>query len=401
MNNRYLKYSVPVFVIVVTANTLRSYADELCIGNYQSEAAAIVQLDRFRKTFVNREQWENRASRTRLQILNKTGLGSVGTFEDRMNHMPLNPTIHSTRKYNGYQVRSIIFESLPGFFVYGTLYEPLGPSDPGSKFAGVLCPHGHGREPNGGGRYRPNNQLRCATLARMGAVVLSYDMVGFGDSEKLGWKHASKQTLPLQLWSSLRAIDYLLDRMDIDPSRIGVTGASGGGTQTFLLAAIDDRVSVSVPTVMVSAHFFGGCICESGHPIHKTNHHETNNVDIAACAAPRPQLLISVGGDWTKNTPKVEFPYLRDVYSLYDAEQNAENAHFEDEQHDFGPSKQAALFSFFAKHLNLDASKADPTKVTIEDHTEMAVTNAEHPLPKNAIPPNAPVALPLAIASQK
>jgi dienelactone hydrolase len=358
-------------------------AGELCVGYYHSEEAARAQLDRFRSTFATREEWENRARKTRQQILQGAGLWPLParTF--------LRAAIHNRRDYDGYSVESVAFESLPGFLVYGTLYRPSQTLQP--PYAGILCPHGHGHEPNGGGRYRPEVQLRCATLARMGAVVLSYDMIGFGDSKKHGWQHETDQALPLQLWSSIRALDLLTCLGCVDAARLGVTGASGGGTQTFLLAAVDDRVRVSVPTVMVSAHFFGGCICESGHPIHKTDFHETNNADIAAAAAPRPQLLISVGGDWTKNTPQVEYPYIRHVYALYDAAQLVENAHFPQGGHDYGVSKRTAMYPFMARHLQLDLTRVDESRVTIETQEQMEVFNHAHPLPDHALPPNSRV----------
>src|SRR5690606_11108013 len=160
--------------------------------------------------------------------------------------------------------------------------------------------------------------------------------VGYGEAQQI--EHTFPKALKLQTINSIRALDFLLSLPGIDPERIAVTGASGGGTQSFMLTALDNRGKAAAPCVMVSAHFIGGCVCESGMPIHKIGDFQTNNVEIAALAAPRPMLLVSVGGDWTRNTPKVEFPHIQHIYRLYGREHQVESAHFPDEEHDFGSS---------------------------------------------------------------
>ncbi len=362
---------------------------QLCVGDYQSAEEAKVQLARFAQTYSNLSEWQQRARINREAILRGTGLLPLPK------RCPLNPIVHSLRRYDGYTVENVAVESLPGVFVTGSLYRPTSGAGP---FPAVLCSHGHWSSREDYGRFRPDMQKRCATLARMGAVALSYDMVGYGDWANAGWEHRRPDALKMQLWNSIRLLDYLCTRADVDSSRIAITGASGGGTQTFLLTAVDDRIAVSVPVVMVSAHFFGGCVCESGMPIHKSRSHETNNTDIAAMAAPRPQLIISDGQDWTKNVPDVEFPYIREVYRLYAAQDRVENLHLADEGHDYGWSKRIGAYKFLAKHLGLSLAsvidregRIDETPVVIEQIEDLYVFNAEHPRPAHAVSPTDPL----------
>jgi len=293
--------------------------------------------------------------------------------------------------------KNVAFETLPGVYLCGSLYKPSKGNGP---FPAVLCPHGHFYNNvdkmiiDERGRYRPDQQYRCATLARMGAVVFSYDMFAWGDSMLQVDKneHRTGLALTMQTLNSIRVLDFLTSLPFIDAKRIGVTDASGEGTQTLLIAALDDRTAVSVPVIMVASHFFGGCPCESGMPIHQCTELGTNNAEIAAMASPRPQLVVSDGSDWTQTVPTIEFPYMQKVYGLYGKADNVENVHLANDVHDYGINKRLAMYDFMARKLGLNINavkdkngRIDESKCTIEKHEAMLAFGKDGRLPANAV----------------
>jgi dienelactone hydrolase len=356
--------------------TILGQESMLCTGHHWTEDEANLVMKKFASEWDDMESWEERAKIIRQGIIEGMKMDQMPKISGNFN-----PIIHSKREMDGYIVENIAIESFPGFYITGNLYRPTSKQD---KYAAILCPHGHLSDK----RFTEYIQYRSAVLARMGAVVFAYDMSGYAESDQVN--HKMPITLVLQTYNSKRVLDYLVSRPDVDPERIGMTGGSGGGTQTFMLTAIDDRIKVSVPAVQVSAHFFGGCVCESGMPVHKSADHQTNNVEIAALCAPRPLLLISNGGDWTRNTPRIEYPYIQNVYSIYNAEHKVENVHLPMERHDYGFSKRTAAYNFFQHHLKLRFNVPYDNGyiedfVTILTPEELKVFTEVNPRPENVL----------------
>jgi len=354
-------------------------------------------------TYKSREQWLKRAEYLRKHILVSTGLYPMPEKTS------LNPQIFGKIEHEDYTVEKVYFESYPGFFVTGNLYSPKGKTGP---FPGVVCPHGHwsnGRLEDGESGSVPG---RCINFAKGGYVVFSYDMVGYNDSGKQIEHRNFPPLLPprrrgqgesgdrgesgkreelwgiglmgLQLWNSIRSVDFISSLEDVDADQIGCTGTSGGGTQTYMLMAVDDRVKVAAPVCMISAHYQGGCNCENIANLRV----DTYNVEISALMAPRPLILVSATGDWTKNTPDVEYPAIRSIYQLFDADERVKEVQF-DVEHNYNKDCREAVYAWFSRWLLgiNDETQFKEKPFEVEKREELLVFH-DRELPENALDKN-------------
>ena len=313
--------------------------------------------DRFAPpAFTSRAEWEQRASYVREHILASAGLLPPPE------KTPLNPRVFGELRRADYSLSKVYFESLPGVFVTGNLYRPPG----AGPFPAVLSPHGHwtyGRIENSPLVSGPG---RAISLARQGFVVFTYDMIGYNDSRQLPHtfggprEHLWGLSLAgLQLWNSIRSLDFLESLPYVKRDAIGITGESGGGTQTFMLAAADARVAAAVPVNMISLHMQGGCLCENPPGLRL----DTTNVEIAATIAPRPMLMVSATGDWTHQTLELEYPAVRSLYTLVGAADRVSAVRFTAE-HNYNKESREAMYGWMARWL-----KGAPTSDAVPERS--------------------------------
>jgi dienelactone hydrolase len=304
---------------------------------------------------------------------------------------------------------------MPGHYVTGSLYRPKGRT---GKLPAVLCPHGHWKDGRfhayndkelkaqiaigaerflAGGRYPL--QSRCVQLARMGCVVFHYDMIGYADSVQLAHRPGVRQAMNtaenwgffspqaelrlqnmmgLQTWNSIRAFDFLSALPDVDPERIAVTGASGGGTQTFLLLAVDDRPAAGLPCVMVSTSMQGGCTCENATYLRIG----AGNIDLAALAAPRP-LALTAADDWTRELRTKGFPDLASLYKMLDREDVFEAAFHTHFEHNYNSVNRMFIYDCVNRFLELGFESPILERDFVPlSQDEMTVWTGDHPRPE-------------------
>ncbi|MEM9588922.1 MAG: alpha/beta hydrolase family protein, partial [Planctomycetota bacterium] len=359
-----------------------------------------------------RQQWERRAEELRRRVLVATGLWPLPE------KTPLHPVVHGKIERDDFTVEKVYFQSLPGHYVSGLLFRPKTPTH--GPRPGILSPHGHGGRTmtysddeiadlldSGGEHFEDSGRMpkvaRCAQLARMGCVSFIFDMLGYADSQQIDYKTAHRHGNPrpeererepwifysveadlrlqsimgLQTWNAIRALDFLAQLPDVDADRLAVTGGSGGGTQTIILGAIDERVKVSFPNGMVSTSMQGGCHCENCCLLRVG----TGNVELAALFAPKPQAM-TAADDWTKEMMTDGFPELQKLYTMLGAADQVACRPLLQFPHNYNYVTRATMYQWMNRHLKLGLHEpiveSDFPRLTPD---EMAVWNQDHPAP--------------------
>ena len=295
-------------------------------------------------------EWKKERIRIRRHLLLCAGLNAqTAAFKAR-------GRIVERFEHEGLIVENLCIETLPGLYLVGNLYRPKGHK---GRLPLILHPHGHAMNARTTPLAEYSVPHRAMNGALQGFASFAYSMIGYDeDTQQIshrsllsGAEKERANTLGLSLFglqlnNSIKALDYLLSRKEIDPRRVGCTGESGGGTQTYFLAAVDERVKVVAPAVMLSGHMQGGCVCENAPGLHL----RYSNLHYAGLIAPRPMLLLGCTGDWTHHMRERELPAMRDLYGLY-KKQDAIDGFYQDEGHNYNQGAREAVYSWMVRWL--------------------------------------------------
>src|SRR5881296_161090 len=343
-------FSALVFTIWTFAPRSAQAAESLPAADQRAGRIKDLNTPREFPAIRSRSEWESRAKEIREQILVSCGLWPMPEKS------PLNARIFGKIEREGYSVEKAYFQTYPGFYLAGNLYRPLGKGS--GPFPAILNPHGHWANGRMADTQEGSIAARCINFAKQGMIAFSYDMVGYNDTQFPDWptsdelyrRHRRFATnevnllwnislMGLQTWNSIRALDFLESLPDADRRRLACTGESGGGTQTFMLGAVEDRLAAQAPVVMVSHTMQGGCSCENAPGLRV----DYSNMEIAAVPAPRPQILVAATGDWTKMTLTVEGPAIEKVYRLFNAPEKLRYVRY-DFDHNYNQTSREAVY---------------------------------------------------------
>jgi dienelactone hydrolase len=274
----------------------------------------------------------------------------------------LHPRVAGTLRRQGYRIEKVVYESIPGAEVPAHLYVPEGAGRPAPA---VLFYPGHWWPDS---KARPDFQAFCINMARLGFVVLTFDPFGQGERGVSSRDHRRTEMLLVGIaqqgfaeYETRCALEYLLSRGEVDPKRVGITGASGGGYNTWVTTALDDRIAASVPVVGTSELYEQIHVCRPLDWYHAAEHchfvpgliRYANNHELLAMAAPRPVLIVAAARDQSFPLAGVRevAGYGRTLYGAFGAGERFGLVVDESEGHGYQRRKREAAYGWFLRWL--------------------------------------------------
>ncbi|MDB5338993.1 MAG: dienelactone hydrolase-like enzyme [Planctomycetaceae bacterium] len=297
------------------------------------------------------EEWQSRKQQLRQNLLKSWGGFPAEPCD-------LAPKIVGELKRDGYRVEKVLLQTRPGIWMTANAYIPDGEG----KRAAVLNVHGHWK----GAKQDPVVQSRCIGLAKLGFFVLAVDAFGAGErglSKNLGEYHGemvAATLLPvglplsgLQVYENMRAVDYLLTRPEVDGSRLGITGASGGGNQTMYAGAFDERFRAVVPVCSVGTYqsYIGAasCMCE----VVPNALTYTEESGLLSLVAPRALMVINATKDafqFSVGEAQKSIAVAQPIFRMYGKAGSISHDIFES-PHDYGKAMRESMYGWMTLHL--------------------------------------------------
>jgi len=329
------------------------------------------------------------------KIIRESLIRSLGGFPTEK--CPLNPTLLGKLEKDDYVIEKIIYQTRPNLYVTAHLYVPKGVDFPTPA---VLSVHGH----TAATKTAPTIQTRNIVLAKKGYVVLFVDAIGSGERAYQGITYHGRQLgaqafLPglslqgLQVWDNIRAVDYLCMRPEVDKERIGVTGCSGGGNQTYYIAALEERIKAAVPVCGIGSYngYLSGpsCVCE----IIPSVKQYAQQADILALIAPRALLIVSGihdSGTHFQITDVRErtYPRAKAIYELYGAAEKIALCAV-DAGHGYNQEMREAMYAWFNKWLmgiSEEVAAKEPEIILEEPESLLCLDKKGFPTPYETVP---------------
>ncbi len=302
---------------------------------------------------------------------------------------PLKARITGTVKRDAYTIENVIFESRPGFLVTGNLYLPKGHSKPLPAVVGVC---GHSTNGKAAEAYQAFSQ----GLARQGYVVFIIDPIGQGErsiyeephgdgfKETIGrgvrqHLHAGNQQFLVgeflgswRCWDAMRALDYLLTRPEVDPKHIGITGNSGGGTQTTWLCGVERRWTMGAPSCFVttfSRNLRNELPADTEQCPPRALALKLDHSDFIAAMAPKPVILLAKEKDYfDARGAETAYARLKRLYSLLGKEDNI-RLFIGPTTHGYSQENREAMYRFFNRVTGISDAKTEPALTYEKDET--------------------------------